>query len=209
MSTEGNGERPKLHPAEHRGYRELAVAGRQLLARWSRLAEAVSDTGVAPVLDEAAGNVREMLDELSPRIAAYDLHAGRAVHGVGSTVGDVRGAVIDRSFDTGVAVRFAVLDIEHITTLLAHLSGLAEARDDWDLAKFDADWQRRLRPQVKSVRKAAVDLGRDPDRVAQPLDSSRFGQVAHRAGWAIGTLGEWFDRRSAKAPSEETEQPQD
>jgi hypothetical protein len=203
-----NGEGPKLHPAEHRGYRELAVAGRQLLARWSRLAEAVSDTGVAPVLDEAAGNVREMLDELSPRIAAYDLHAGRAVHGVGSTVGDVRGAVIDRSLDTGVAVRFAVLDIEHIATLLAHLAAIAETRGDAKLAKFDSDWQKRLRPQVKAVRSAAVDLGRDPDRAAQPLDSSRFGQVAHRAGWAIGTLGEWFDRRSAATPEEESAEPQ-
>jgi hypothetical protein len=204
-----NGEGPKLHPAEHRGYRELTVACRQLLARWSRLTEAVADTGVADPLDRAAEEVRELLAEVGPRIAAYDLHSGRAAQGLGTTVGDVRGAVIDRSLDTGVAVRFAVLDIEHIATLVAHLSALAEARDDWDLAKFDADWQRRLRPQVKAVRKAAVDLGRDPDRVARPLDSSTFGQVAHRAGWAIGTLGEWFDRRAAGTPEEETKEPQD
>ncbi len=202
-----NGEGPQLHPAEHRAYRELAVAGRQLLARWSRLAEAVSDTPAAPVLDEAAGNVRELLDALGPRIAAYDLHAGRAVRGVGSTVGDVRGAVVDRGLDTGPAVRLAVLDLEHVATLLAHLAALADARGDAKLAKFDAKWQERLRPQVKAVRKAAVDLGRDPDRAARPLDDSSLGQVMHRAGWAIGTLGEWFDRRSAPRsadPEEET-----
>lgn len=186
-----------LHPAEHRAYRELYAAGRQLLARWSRLSESVSDTDAAAVLDKAAGQVDGLLDEVGPRIASYDLHAGPAVHNVGARVGDVRAVVIDRSLDTGAAVRWAVLDIEHVVTLLAQLAALAEARGDEDLAGFCRGWEKRLRPEVKAVRKAAVKLGGDPDRAAKPLDSSPLGQVVHRAGWALGTLGEWFDRRSS------------
>jgi hypothetical protein len=94
-------------------------------------------------------------------------------------------------------VRWAVLDIEHVVTLLAQLAALAEARGDEELALFCGGWAKRLRPEVKAVRKSAIKLGENPDVAARPLDSSTLGQAVHRAGWAFGTLGEWFDKRAA------------
>lgn len=197
-TSEGNA--PTLHPAEHRGYRELYAASRHLLTRWRKLAEATSDTDFAAVLEEAARGVRELLEALEKRTAPYGLHGRPSAQGLGAGLGEVRSAVLDRSIDTGVAVRLAVLDVEHVATLLAQLAKLAAARGDSELEEFCVDWKQRLRPEVKAVRKAAVRLGGDPDRVARPLDSSPIGQAMHRAGWAIGTLGEWVDRRSARAP---------
>jgi hypothetical protein len=31
----------------------------------------------------------------------------------------------------------------------------------------------------------------------EPLDASPAGRVAHGAAYAMGTLGEWFDKRAA------------
>lgn len=198
-------EGPKLHPAEHRAYRELYAACRQLLSRWRRLADAVADTRSAATIENAALRVRELLEALEPRTAAYDLHGRPAAQGVGARIGDVRSAVVDRSMDTGMAVRFAVLDIEHVVTLLGHLAALARARGDRDLERFCGAWAKRLRPEVRTVRRAAIELGGDPDLAARPLDDSALGQAIHRAGWALGTLGEWFDRRVASRGEDEEE----
>jgi len=186
-----------LHPAEHRAYRELYLSSRQLINRWRRLADALEETPMASALDAGSVAVLEMLDELEPRTEAYGLHGGPAAHGAGATLAQVRTAVVDRSVDTGLAARMAVLDIEHVTTLLLQLAELALARDDEDQAAFCIGWAKRLRLIVKDARRAAVALGTDPDRVAAPLDPSALGQVIHRAGWVLGTLGEWFDRRVA------------
>jgi hypothetical protein len=192
-----NGPAPQLHPAEGRGYRELYAASRQLTERWRRLAVALDDTGAGKVLTGAAVYIEEMLGELEPRTARYDLHGKPAAQGLGARVGDVRGLVIDRSLDTGPALRLAVLDIEHVVTLLLQLARMAKARGDEELREFDRDWAKRLRPVVRQVRDAAIELGSDPDRAAEPLDKTAVGQVAHKAGWAIGTFGEWFDRTIA------------
>ena len=183
-----------LHPAEHRAYRELYATSRQLLNRWRRLAEALDGTEMAPALEAGSVTVRELLEELEPRTEAYDLHGGPAAHGAGATLAGLRSAVVDRSVDTGLAARMAVLDAEHITTLVLQLAELALARRDEDQAAFCVDWARRLRPVVKDTRRAAVALGSDPERAAAPLDSSLLGQAIHRAGWAVGTVGEWVDR---------------
>ncbi len=189
--------RPPLHPAENRGYRELYAACRHLLERWRRLAAAIDDTGAAKILEGVTVYVRELLDELEDETAIYDLHGRPAAQGVGARFGDARSLVIDKSLDTGPAVRLAVLDIEHIVTLLAHLAALAKARADFELEEFCEGWAKRLRPQVKAVRGAAIELGGDPDRAARRLDDSAVGHAINRAGWAMGTVGEWFDRRVA------------
>jgi hypothetical protein len=198
-------EAARLHPAEHRAYRELYAASRQLLSRWSRLSEAIADTEYAGTIDNAALRVRELLEALEPRTAGYDLHSRPAAQGIGARIGDVRSVVVDRALDTGMAVRLAVLDIEYIVTLLGQLAALARARGDEDLERFCTEWEQRLRPEVKAVRKAAIELGGDPDRAARPLDDSPLGQAIHRAGWALGTLGEWFDRRAAGGRGEQDE----
>lgn len=187
-------EAPSLHPAEHRAYRELYATSRQLLNRWRRLAEALEGTQMAAALEAGAVTVRELLADLEPRTEAYDLHGGPAAHGAGATMAGLRSAVVDRSVDTGMAARMAVLDAEHITTLILQLAELALARSDEDQAAFCVVWAKRIRPVVKNTRRAAVALGSDPDRVAAPLDPSPLGQAIHRAGWAVGTVGEWVDR---------------
>jgi hypothetical protein len=52
-------------------------------------------------------------------------------------------------------------------------------------------------PIERSVRAAAIELGSSPDEAIEPLDRSAAGRVAHGAANAVGTVGEWFDRRAA------------
>jgi hypothetical protein len=139
--------------------------------------------------------VDALLGGLSELTAAYDLPGKPSAQGVGAGLAGIRSGVLDRTLDTGAAVRQAVLDVEHVTTLLAQLAELAAARGDREMQRFCGEWERTMRGEVKSVRKAAISLGSSPDRAAAPLDSSPLGQAIHSAGWALGTLGEWFDRR--------------
>jgi hypothetical protein len=184
----------KLHPAEHRAYRELYASCRQLVDRWGRLVDALKGTDMGETLQVGRSRVRELLDELAPRTRAYGLHGGIAAQGVGARIAGVRGAVTDRSVDTGMVLRLAVLDIEHVATLLGHLAELADARSDEQLASFCREWESTMGPEVLAVRQGAIDLGSDPDRAAAALDSSLLGRVAHGAGWVMGSVGEAVDR---------------
>ena len=183
-----------LHPAEHRAYRELYAASRQLIKRWGRLIRALDGTSYAEALEGGRASVERLLAALAPETARYDLHGGIAAQGFGARIADVRGTLHDRSVDTGMVMRFAVLDIEHVATLLGHLTRLARARADEELAAFCKRWQSEVRPEVRSVRRAAISLGEDPDRAAAPLDDSAIGRAAHGVGWALGSLGEAVDR---------------
>jgi hypothetical protein len=204
MSPDGNstGEDPRarLHPAEHRAYRELYVACRQLINRWGRLAAALDGMPEAPVIRRAAAEVERLLAALGSRIVDYGLHAGPAANGLGARIADLRGAITDRTVDTGMVMRLAVLDIEHVRTLLRHLAALARARGDLGLAAFCDEWADNVKPEVRQVRQAAIRLGASPDRAAAPIDDSLIGRTAHRAGWAFGAVGEALDRATALAP---------
>jgi hypothetical protein len=46
-----------------------------------------------------------------------------------------------------------------------------------------------------TARRAAVKLGNEPDLAIERLDPSPAGRVAHGAANAVGTVGEWIDRR--------------
>jgi hypothetical protein len=184
----------RLHPAEHRAYRELYASARQLTRRWRRLAPAVEGTPTADALWRGIAEVEELLRVLGPRTAAYGLHGGPTAQGVGARFADLRSVITDRSADTGMVVRFAVLDLEHLTTLLRHLAELARARSDQDLARFCEEWSGRLEAELGAVREAAVKLGTDPDRAAAPLDRSLVNRAAHGAGWVFGSIGEAVDR---------------
>jgi hypothetical protein len=196
MNRDGN--RTGLHPAEHRAYRELYVAARQLINRWRRLTSALDGMPEARVLEHAAGRVERLLAALSSRTAEYGLHGGPMALGLGARLADLRGAVTDRTVDTGMVMRFAVLDIEHIRTLLRHLAALARARGDTGLAEFCDEWADTVKPEVKAVRQAAVNLGSSPDRAAAPIDGSLLGRTAHGVGWVFGAVGERVDRASAR-----------
>jgi hypothetical protein len=187
-----------LHPAENRGYRELYVAGRQLVERWARLEAGVAGTTAEAALRDATEAVREMLTELEPLTAKHGIHSRVAAQGSGAGIGSARGAVIDRFLERNQAVRLAVLDLEHLMTLLAYLGKVSDARGHAELAEFCRTWERRLVSHGNSVRRAVVELGADPDAAIQPLDASPIGRIAHRLAWAVGTLGEWTDRRVAR-----------
>src|SRR5918994_751752 len=53
-----------LHPAEIRGYRELYLTGRQLVARWMRLADGLEGSGAEDALRGAVQAGDEMLGAL-------------------------------------------------------------------------------------------------------------------------------------------------
>jgi hypothetical protein len=183
-----------LHPAEHRAYRELYASCRQLTRRWGRLAPSLEETPVGDAVGRGVAETERLLGELGPRTAAYGLHGGPTAQGLGARIADLRSAVADRGADTGLVVRFAVLDMEHLTTLLRHLAELARARGDRDLAGFCEEWAARLESELGAVREAAVKLGTDPDRAAAPLDDSLPSRAAHRVGWVFGSIGEAVDR---------------
>jgi hypothetical protein len=191
-------DEPQLHPAEHRAYRELYASCRQLVNRWKRLAPALEGTTAERALEQGADETSRLLDALGPRTAAYGVYGRPAAQGLGAGVADLRTGITDRAADTGLVVRFAVLDLEHLTTLLRQLAELARTREDRDLATFCDDWANTLEADLGSVREAAVELGKDPDRAAAPLDDSLLGRTAHRVGWLFGTVGEAVDRTVGK-----------
>ena len=81
-------------------------------------------------LQEGAAETSVLLTELAPRTASYGLYGSPMAQGMGARIADLRTAVMDRSGDTGLVVRSAVLDMEHVTTLLRQLAELARARAD-------------------------------------------------------------------------------
>ena len=187
-----------LHPAENRGYRELYVTGGQAVKRLGRLAVAFQGSPAGELLDKASDSISQLLDELGPLTAQHDLHGGVAAQGSGANLGTVRGAVFDRFLERNQALRLAVEDLEHVTTLLAYLARVSETRGDPNLPDFCRSWERRLRRQVGAVRKAAVELGGAPDRAVEPIDDSPASRAAHRVAWTLGSVGEWTDRQVAR-----------
>jgi hypothetical protein len=188
----------KLHPAEHRAYRELYAACRQLIQRWRRLGPALEGTSAGEALARGSAETERLLEDLGPRTEAYGLHGGPMAQGVGVWIGGLRTALADRSTDTGLAVRASVLDIEHITTLLRHLAELARSRGDRDLTGFCEEWAVRIESELGALREAAVELGSDPERTAAPLDDSPFSRAAHGVGWLFGAFGEAVDRLAGR-----------
>ena len=186
------------HPAENRGYRELYVTGRQLVSRWERLAALLENAPAADPMRKAAESVGRMLDELEPLTARQGVYAKTAAQGSGARMGSARATVFDRFLERNQAVRLALADLEHVTTLLAYLAEVSEARGDAELPDFCRSWERRLRRQLGAVRRAVIQMGTNPDAAIEPLDPSKVGRAAHGAAYAAGTVGEWVDRRLAR-----------
>jgi hypothetical protein len=187
-------ERTELHPAEHRAYRELYAACRQLITRWRRIASALEGTAIGERLKDGAAETSVLLTELGPRTATYGLYGSPMAQGMGARIADLRTVIADQTGDTGLVVRSAVLDMEHVTTLLRHLAELARARGDRSMAGFCEEWAGRLESNLDAVREAAVELGADPDRTSAPLDESVVNRAAHGVGWVFGSVGEAVDR---------------
>lgn len=207
MATESEQSR-QLHPAEHRAYRELYVSARQLIGRWERLGGVLEGSAYADVLSQGRGRVEQLLAALAPTTEAYGLYGDVAALGLGARIADVRAAVSDRSVDTGMVMRLAVLDVEHVATLLGHLGALARARGDAQLSGFCREWEAAIRPEVEATRVAAISLGDSPDLAAAPLDPSLLGRAAHGVGWLLGSVGEAVDRVSGQRRSGDADEQQ-
>jgi len=184
-----------LFPAEHRALRELYALTRQLGGHWSKLDAKLPEP--PPVLRRGVDASKELLSELAERTAAYGLHGVPAATGVGVWGSRVRGAG-DLFFERNQALRVAVLDVQHVTTLLAYLATLADGRADTALAGWLRGWESRLQRIEDEVRAAVVAEGADPERAIQPYDGSRLGRAGHALAQKLGTLGEAYDSRAGR-----------
>jgi hypothetical protein len=137
--------------------------------------------------------------ELAERTAAYGLHGVPAATGVGVWGSRLRGAG-DVFFERNQALRVAVLDIQHVTTLLGYLVALADRRADTALAGWLRGWESRLRRIEDDARAAAIAEGSDPERAVRPYDGSAVGRAGHAVAVKLGTLGEAYDSRVARRP---------
>ena len=86
----------------------------------------------------AAGRARE------PRGAAYDLHGQPSAQSVGARLAGARG-LSDLLLERNQAFRTALLDLQHVTTLLGYAAVLARTRGDAELAEWHDGWEARLR----------------------------------------------------------------
>ena len=179
-----------LHPAEHRAVRELHATARALASHWSALASRLGEPAAQPLRDGASTS-RALLEALSYR---PDLPAGYpAAQSVGGGLAALRGGVRDVVLERNQALRLALLDAHHVSTLLRYLAALAEARGDSELASFHREWQEQMGRVEEAVSTAVLGLAGDPDSAVLPADPGPFGRAGHGVANAFGTFGEAFD----------------
>ena len=189
-----------MHPAEHRGLRELHATARQLRAHWRELAGRLDAAGGAGGEELRAGSesARTLLHELSAVTGARGLGGRPAAQGLGTRIAGARSALFDSALEVNQALRVAVLDAQHVVTLLDYLARLAARRADDELQAFLEDWSARLAVDERAVREAAIALGDDPDAAIAVATPGLAGRAGHGIAAAVGTVGEWVDRRAAR-----------
>jgi hypothetical protein len=179
-----------LLPAEHRAYRELHATTRQLQRHWGRLARRIDDP---EVLAEGASQAGALLAGLEQRLGAtHDLHGRPSAQSVGSGLAGARG-VSDLLLERNQAYRSALLDLQHVTTLLGYVAALARTRGEEPLATWLAGWEERFKLLEERGRAAVAALARDPDAATAPADETLAGRAGARVGVALGTVGEAID----------------
>jgi hypothetical protein len=188
----------ELHPSQNRGLRELYAMTRQVVSHWSALAPRIDDSGSQAVLERGVSRADRLLRELAELTPEYDLYGREAAQGVGVNIARARSVVADRFLENNQAMRLAVLDVQHVVTLLGYLGRVAETCGPEKMSGFMSRWEREMREVEESARDAAVDVGSAPDFAILPLDSSPVGRAAHGVSQWVGTFGEWFDRRRAR-----------
>jgi hypothetical protein len=185
-----------LHPAENRGYRELYAYTRAIAAHWPKLAERLAGSSAERPVRDGAAAAEQLLRDLEARTPEYGLYGKPAAEGLGANLARTRRDVRDRFLERNQAVRLAVGDLQHVVTLLGYLEQLARSRSDETLRNFCSDARGTLMPIERTARAAAIELGSSPDEAIEPLDRSAAGRAAHGAAYAMGSVGEWLDRRA-------------
>jgi len=189
-----------MHPTEHRGLRELFAMTRRLRNHWLALAERIDAAAPqeAGLLRNGADLAGALLAELAGVTAARGVYGKPMAQGLGARLAGVHNAVLDPTLEINQALRFAVLDVVHVVTLLDYLARAAARDGDDELQGFLERWAQRLRPQEDAIRGAAVALGDDPDRAVLACTPGLAGRIGHGAASALGTFGEWFDGRARR-----------
>ncbi len=181
-----------LLPAEHRALRELHATARAMKSHWRKLAHRLGGEP-EPLLSEGAAAAGELLTELKARIGDdHDLHGQPAAQAVGARLAGARG-VSDLLLERNQALRMALLDLQHVVTLLGYLAALARTRGDAALAAWHEGWERRLRALEDRGRAAAAAMAADPQDAIAPADEGKLGRAGAKLGAAVGTLGEAID----------------
>jgi hypothetical protein len=184
-----------MHPAEHRALRELHVFARQLARHWERLGARMGGDAGRLLTDGAAG-ARALVEELTEATTARDLPTEPAAAFAGR-LASARPPSPDVLLERNQALRHALLDVQHCTTLLAYLAALAATRGDEPLRALCARWEERLAAHERAVRGAVIALGAHPDDAIAPADPSLAGRLGQRVAAGAGAIGEWVDRRAA------------
>jgi hypothetical protein len=181
-----------LLPAEHRALRELHATTRQVQSHWGKLAARLGGEPGA-LLQEGADAAGELLGELRARVGAdHDLHGQPAAQAVGARLAGARG-VSDLLLERNQAFRTALLDLQHVTTLLGYTEALARKRGDAGLAAWHEGWERRLRALETRGRATAAAMADDPAAAIAPADDGALGRAGTRLGVVLGTVGEAID----------------
>ena len=188
MEITGHG----LYRAEHRALRELYAVARQLCGHWERLAERIGGPP-ANVLRHGSDACHGLLDELAGRTEEHGLHGFPAAQGVGGRLAGVRNNAGDLLLERNQAMRMAVLDVQHLTTLLGYLGQLAATRGDEQLAGFHRRWEARLLEVEAEARKAAIELACEPAAAIVPADQGPIGRAGHHVANVVGSAGEALD----------------
>ena len=189
-----------MHPTEHRGLRELYAMTRRLRAHWRTLASRLDATApqAARLLREGSDAARALLGELKAVTAARGLYGQPLAQGLGSQLAGLRSGLLDPALEVNQALRFAVLDVVHVVTLLDYLARVAAHDGDHELQAFLAGWSAQMRAHEDTIRAAAVALGDDPDVAILASTPGLAGRLGHSAANAVGTVGEWVDRRAGR-----------
>ncbi len=190
----------RMHPVEHRGLRELYAMSRQLRDHWRTLAARLdaSAPAQAQLLREGSDLTRVLIGELTDVTASRGLDGRPLAQGLGARLAGIHNGLLDTALEVHQALRFAALDVVHVVTLLDFLARAAAQDADPELEAFLAGWASRMRAQEEAIRAVAVALADDPDRAIERADPGVAGRIGHGAVSAIGTFGEWFDRRAKR-----------
>jgi hypothetical protein len=176
-----------MHPARHRALRELGAFARQMSDHWESLAGRI-DGPAATALAEGAAAAAGVLDAVRPLASRRDLEIGPAALGAGR-VARARPLVPDALLERNQALRFALLDAEHLLTLIAYVRTLSATEGDSEMEAACAEYKAALQKPARAARRAAIALGKDPDTAILPISRGQ------KLSWAIGWLGEATDRR--------------
>ena len=163
MEITGHG----LYRAEHRALRELYAVARQLCGHWERLAERIGGPP-ATVLRRGPAPATSCSTSWPAAPRSTGCTASRPPRAPAAAWPGVRNNAGDLLLERNQAMRVAVLDVQHLTTLLGYLGRLATTRGDEQLAGFHLRWEARLRELENEARDAAIELGCEPAAAVVP-----------------------------------------